>query len=674
VLTLGGFKSERLSLWFYVPRILLTLLRFGIGVSLGYAIVHAIEPLQKYTSLVATGVDSLIYFVIGTDAGVSMRKLRKANYYETRFRQLVFRFSAATIFLLLLILFVITQIVRIQIVFWQTQDWVVSMLLLGPMLLAVAFIVFFIVYLPPNRDIPFLAKLFLNRHSAFPVPWGDVSLASVASHDCYYDHPADESSGSGSGPLDWTREGLRVLGWVRNDTADAHLLITEVTPATARCECDEGGCHWRMRTGDLVIAFRGTGSSKNALTDLTICRTSLPMTIVAPGHSVRGQRGGVPPSDVDAGRHHQPRMSLDLKSITRSERKHKAKTSQAQVPGRGKNQGRGGGGGIGGEAAGGSEGDEDDKSSGDHSARDYQHHKAAPDRKETNNPAEGERNKDRVTIVIDGEQKDVGKDTFKRFSVRRQLSFWRSMHANGHAGRAAGVWHWLTAGTVHSGFLKHYMALREPLLEALDALLAPESFYPVRHASAVTEYHELQKPMFFRPTSLRMSDRKRTILITGHSLGAAVSTIGALDISTRYKDEYNIRLINLASPRVGDHRFARLFNHHVPDAIRVVIDRDMIPSVPQSIFSYKHVGHEAFLDTKGNVIIDRTPIEKLCMRGGAGRVSSHSFKAYDKGIYRHMALLGLDKMKEQFLRCWEVRSQEMDSFQTFCLDCGEDEG
>mmetsp|Transcript_17820 Transcript_17820/g.35964 ORF Transcript_17820/g.35964 Transcript_17820/m.35964 type:complete len:773 (+) Transcript_17820:84-2402(+) len=88
------------------------------------------------------------------------------------------------------------------------------------------------------------------------------------------------------------------------------------------------------------------------------------------------------------------------------------------------------------------------------------------------------------------------------------------------------------------------------------------------------------------------TEQPRQIMVTGHSLGAALATIAALDLHTRYTRAYVIRLVNLASPRVGDHSFAKVFNARIPNAVRVNTERDLIPGLPKFFCMFKHVGHE----------------------------------------------------------------------------------
>jgi len=142
-------------------------------------------------------------------------------------------------------------------------------------------------------------------------------------------------------------------------------------------------------------------------------------------------------------------------------------------------------------------------------------------------------------------------------------------------------------------------------------------------------------------------------LVTGHSLGGALATICALELKSRFAGEYDVQMINVASPRVGNHRFADLFNEYFPEALRIVFDRDVVPGVPKFLFMYKHVGHELFIDAKGNALIDRSPIEKSFVRGGKASFKCHKLPAYRDGVsaYKEKFLFRThERLDEQFAR------------------------
>jgi len=124
----------------------------------------------------------------------------------------------------------------------------------------------------------------------------------------------------------------------------------------------------------------------------------------------------------------------------------------------------------------------------------------------------------------------------------------------------------------------------------------------------------------------------RQLFITGHSLGAALATIAALDLRTRYAQEYDVRMVNLASPRVGDHGFANVFNSLIPDALRVIVSRDVIPGFPKFFCLFKHVGHEVTIDKKGHILVDPSPIENAFVKRGSSSYAAHTLSSYEEGV------------------------------------------
>lgn len=79
----------------------------------------------------------------------------------------------------------------------------------------------------------------------------------------------------------------------------------------------------------------------------------------------------------------------------------------------------------------------------------------------------------------------------------------------------------------------------------------------------------------------------KSMTLCGHSLGAALATLLALDLvaNTQYKD---LALYNFASPRTGDQKFAEVFNRLVPNTYRIANGRDLVTEIPPSFLSHKH--------------------------------------------------------------------------------------
>ncbi len=75
----------------------------------------------------------------------------------------------------------------------------------------------------------------------------------------------------------------------------------------------------------------------------------------------------------------------------------------------------------------------------------------------------------------------------------------------------------------------------------------------------------------------------KTLYITGHSLGAALATLCAIDIAanTAYSSP---NLYTFGSPRVGDPAFAKAFTMYVRNSYRIANLFDVITHAPPSIY------------------------------------------------------------------------------------------
>ncbi|MEH2159957.1 MAG: lipase [Nostoc sp.] len=95
--------------------------------------------------------------------------------------------------------------------------------------------------------------------------------------------------------------------------------------------------------------------------------------------------------------------------------------------------------------------------------------------------------------------------------------------------------------------------------------------------------------------------------ISGHSLGAALATLAAVDLALSVpKLKKQIRLYTYAGPRVGNPSFAQMHSQLVPNSYRIFNLADSIPLSPPTIFRkdvYSHVGEAwSFLTQHGDVL------------------------------------------------------------------------
>lgn len=117
-------------------------------------------------------------------------------------------------------------------------------------------------------------------------------------------------------------------------------------------------------------------------------------------------------------------------------------------------------------------------------------------------------------------------------------------------------------GTVHQGFQVAYLAVRN---------------------SVVSQFKKIS-PGYTR------------VIITGHSLGAALSELAAPDLLHNFGLRVPPEVHNFAGPRVGHHDFSSLFDVQIDVCFRVVNTWDIVPSLPPPLALFEHVGTAVHVD------------------------------------------------------------------------------
>ena len=120
---------------------------------------------------------------------------------------------------------------------------------------------------------------------------------------------------------------------------------------------------------------------------------------------------------------------------------------------------------------------------------------------------------------------------------------------------------------VHKGFYKSALAIREKTLDSVARL--------------VQDY-----PRF-------------NVVVTGHSYGAAVAQLLAMEIE---QEGIDVHVYNYGQPRTGDENYAAFVNRRIDGYWRVTHNRDIVPHVPPThVFGYRHSCREIFEDSVGNL-------------------------------------------------------------------------
>lgn len=86
-----------------------------------------------------------------------------------------------------------------------------------------------------------------------------------------------------------------------------------------------------------------------------------------------------------------------------------------------------------------------------------------------------------------------------------------------------------------------------------------------------------------------ITDGIHYIKISGHSQGAALSVLCAVDIQYNYPDR-DIEVTLFGCPRVGNRAFMLSYNKRVDKTIRVENGNDIVTKVPFAFMGYRHVG------------------------------------------------------------------------------------
>ena len=156
------------------------------------------------------------------------------------------------------------------------------------------------------------------------------------------------------------------------------------------------------------------------------------------------------------------------------------------------------------------------------------------------------------------------------------------------------------AGRVAQGFDKIYSTLKvikytPPGARAAAMVAGPETFPGsfAEQLDQVAQSYEAARGMAPAVTSASGAAPRplRPTVVTGHSLGGALTTLFVLENSTKHK--FDIKsLCTFASPRIGNMEFARTFNQLAIDSWRIVNTLDLVPKLPPHIpvlLDYDHV-------------------------------------------------------------------------------------
>jgi triacylglycerol lipase len=100
----------------------------------------------------------------------------------------------------------------------------------------------------------------------------------------------------------------------------------------------------------------------------------------------------------------------------------------------------------------------------------------------------------------------------------------------------------------------------------------------------------------------------KNLVITGHSLGAALAALAAPDLLNDVAVNLAPSLYTWAEPRVGHHDFTSFFNTHVNICYRIVNVWDVIPHLPPVLAAFEHEGNGVTIDSGFSLDIVRNHV------------------------------------------------------------------
>jgi predicted lipase len=124
---------------------------------------------------------------------------------------------------------------------------------------------------------------------------------------------------------------------------------------------------------------------------------------------------------------------------------------------------------------------------------------------------------------------------------------------------------------VHNGFYTAFSSVKEDLYSSINFILS------------------------------KKLDKIKSVVICGHSLGAALTVISSYMICKDFPQiAHLVKNVTVGCPRVGNSTFKDNYNRLVPKSIRIVNDKDLVTRIPK--IGFTHINEGITLNEKGEVI------------------------------------------------------------------------
>jgi len=160
------------------------------------------------------------------------------------------------------------------------------------------------------------------------------------------------------------------------------------------------------------------------------------------------------------------------------------------------------------------------------------------------------------------------------------------------------------------------------------------------HYGWYTVYEKLKPVLLPVIRALEAKYPKYHIYTTGHSLGAALSILCAVDLAR--EGIQNVEVYNFGDTRVGNHAFAKYFKTMVPLTRRTTNQNDLVVHYPAEWLGYHHVATEVWFPNN---------VYNFTICDGSGEDSNCSDSVLGDSIFDHLGYLGFDQSEGHSYNC-----------------------
>jgi hypothetical protein len=150
------------------------------------------------------------------------------------------------------------------------------------------------------------------------------------------------------------------------------------------------------------------------------------------------------------------------------------------------------------------------------------------------------------------------------------------------------------------GFTEWWDALHWDLVpfRAPGSGLVASGFADVYDTVVVTPGSSTARQTSFAAGVARAVRKERALIVTAHSLGAALATLYVMENAAEGLLEIS-RVYTFASPRVGNATFAQSYDALGVPTWRIVNEPDVVPDFPPEVLGYVHVKEERRVSSIG---------------------------------------------------------------------------